>query len=172
MRRSDIRLGSCRGVIWHRTKYEKALGLTNPMKTICSLVLKIIPFGLSAACSGCRATMYFSSVAHCQIDPQYDYSLDGTFPYRSLSADVVQNGVKTNLWHEDEEYFYPCFYCTCGYMKVFEYLGRGGRFALWRYPFPLADTAISLVADTVTMPWQLYRYYSLPEWVRDELREP
>ena len=91
-----------------------------------------------------------------------------------LVSEVVayseKDGQRTQSWREYGHWFHPCFNGVAGDFRALGYVGKGGpcAVALWS-PLLLADTVLSLVADVLTMPWQLYRYYQLPEQVREEL---
>lgn len=97
--------------------------------------------------------------------------IEGNDLVPEVAAYSVKDGQRTKEWREYGHLFHPCFNGVAGDFRALVYLGeRGGPFVLLLWiPFLLPDTALSSTGDVLTLPWQLYRYYHLPEWVREDL---
>lgn len=97
--------------------------------------------------SGCASIGYFDR----NDDPKDEGVISGreTYPW------AVMNITRSEL-------------CGIGYLGW-----KGGPFALLSWsPYFAIDLPISLCVDTVTMPWQIYRYSNFPDQKKSEAESP
>lgn len=126
--------------------------------------------GLSLFCEGCAFGSYCSRSSECPIDKDLEIVVGGNELVREVIAFSEKDGQRMRRWREYDHLFNPCFNGVAGDFRALGYVGQGGPFAvaLW-LPLLIPDMALSSVADVLTLPWQLRRYYQLPENVRGKL---